>query len=190
MKDILKIAFMVACLMVLIAGMAAAQAPKIGVGASGGINVPVLQDDQKAGSIFEFRGRFQALPFLALEPKLSFSSYGSPDTFEDVVWDVDGSKLVAYGVDGILGSGGGVPGIHPFFVGGIGMYSISNDQTEAFLESQTKFGWSAGVGLGIGIAPQMEIDVRSKLHVIMYEGSSSKKSLAIVGGLNYYFGGK
>ena len=189
MKAILKISFMAVCLMVLVAGMAAAQAPKIGVGASGGINVPILQDDQKAGSIFEIRGRLQALPFLAVEPKLSFSSYGSPDTFEDVVWDVDGSKLVAYGVDGILGGGGGV-GIRPFFIGGIGMYSISNDQTEAFLESQTKFGWSAGLGLGIGLAPQMELDVRSKLHVIMFEGSSSKKSLAIVGGLNYYFGGK
>lgn len=176
-------------LVLLLAGLASAQAPKFGVGASGGINIPIVQDDQKSGSIFEFRGKLQPLPFLGVEPKLSFSSYGSPDTFEDVVWDIDGSKLVMYGVDGVLGSGPGL-GPRPFFIFGLGMYSISNDDTEAFIESQTKFGWSAGVGLGIGVSPKFDIDVRGKLHVITYEGSSSKKSLAVTGGLNYYFGVK
>ncbi|MBD3258573.1 outer membrane beta-barrel protein [candidate division GN15 bacterium] len=178
------------CLVVLLAGIAQAQVPgpKFGVGASGGLNIPILQDDQESGSIFEFRGRLQPLPFLAVEPKISFSSYGSPDTFEDVVWDVDGSKLVMYGVDGVLGGGAGI-GIRPMFVVGLGFYNIKNDDTEAFLESQTKFGWSFGAGLGIGVAPKIELDVRAKAHIVMYEGSSSKKSLAITGGLNYYFGG-
>ena len=182
-----KILFMCA-LVLLMAGMAAAQAPKFGFGASGGINIPIIQDDQKAGSIFEFRARFQALPFLSVEPKLSFSSYGSPDTFEDVVWDVDGSKIVAYGVDGVLGGASG-PSVKPFFVFGLGMYNIKNDDTEVYLESKTRFGWSTGLGLGIGLGPAIELDARAKLHVISYEGSSSKKSLAITGGLNYYFGG-
>jgi len=173
----------------LLAGAVSAQMPKLGIGASGGVNVPVLQDDQKAGSIFEFRGRVAALPFLIVEPKISFSSYGSPDTFEDIVWDVDGSKLVAYGVDAVLGGGMGTAGIRPFFVGGIGMYSISNEDTEAFLESQSKFGWSAGLGLNIGVAPTFDVDIRGKAHIITYEGSSSKKSLSVGGGINYYFGG-
>ncbi len=186
MKGLLTTA--IAVLLLTAGGMA--QAPAFGVGASGGINVPIIQDDQESGSIFEIRGRLEAVPFLVVEPKLSFASYGSPDTFNDVVWDIDGSKLVMYGVDGVLSGGMSGVGFKPFFVGGIGFYNIKNDDTEAFLESKTKFGWSAGVGFALGLSPQLDLDVRGKLHVIMHEGSSSKKSAALIGGVNFYFGGK
>ncbi len=175
---------------VLLVGAAEAGELKLGLGATGGINIPIVQDDQKAGSIFEFRGRLQAIPLIVVEPKLFFSSYGSPETFEDIVWDVDGSKIVAYGIDALIGGGMGSQGFKPFFVAGAGLYRISNDDTENLLESQTRFGWSFGAGFGIGVTPAIDIDVRSKVHIITFEGSSSKKSVSIGGGLNYYFGGE
>jgi opacity protein-like surface antigen len=176
--------------MVLLISAAEAGDLKLGVGATGGINVPIVQDDQKAGSIFEFRGRLQAVSMVVVEPKLFFSSYGSPETFEDIVWDVDGSKIVAYGIDALVGGGMGSQGFKPFIVAGVGLYSISNDDTKSFMASQTKFGWSAGLGFGIGVTPAIDIDVRSKVHIITFEGSSSKKSVSVGGGLNYYFGGE
>ena len=168
--------------------LAVAQGSKMGVGASGGMNMPLLQDDQKSGSTFEFRGRFQAVPLFVLEPKLSLTYYGSPDEIEGVAWDIGGSKITSYGVDAVLSGPMDAIGLKPFFVAGIGFYKTSNDDTENVLESATKFGWSAGLGFGIGVSPKFDVDVRGKAHVISHEGSSSKKSVALYGGLNYYFG--
>jgi hypothetical protein len=39
-----------------------------------------------------------------------------------------------------------------------------------------------------GVAPSLGIDVRGKLDVINSEGGGSKKSAAVLGGINYYFG--
>ncbi|RKX27397.1 MAG: hypothetical protein DRP45_01165 [Candidatus Zixiibacteriota bacterium] len=183
-----KQVIIVGVLVMMAVSFAGAQTPKFGVGFSGGINIPIIQDDQKSGSIFEFRARFSALPFLTIEPKLSFSSYGSPDTFEDIIWDVDGSKITAYGVDGILGGALSGPGFAPFFVAGMGWYKISNDSYETIQDSETKFGFSGGMGFAIGITPKFSIDARAKAHFISWDGGA-KKSLALLGGLNYAFGG-
>jgi len=175
-------------LMLLAVSHLAAEPIRYGVGASAGFNIPVLQDDQSKGTTFEFRARFAPAPFLTVEPKLSLTSYGSPDSFGDIgTWDIDGSKITAYGVDGVLGSAMGGPGFWPFFTAGIGFHSVSNSDTEAFIESQTKFGWNAGLGAAIGVSPQLAIDVRGRAHFISW-GGTAKKSLSIIGGLNYHFG--
>ena len=75
------------------------------------------------------------------------------------------------------------------FMGGVGFYKTSNDDTENLQESETKLGFSGGLGLAIGLSPQFELDARGQLHVIPSEGGASKKSVTLLVGININFGG-
>jgi opacity protein-like surface antigen len=179
------------CMMLALAALATpvmSQGIKLGVGVNGGLDIPVLQDDQKQGTIFGFRGRVNLIPLITVEPNLMFTSYGDPDLddpdYEGITADLDGSKITSYGVDGTIGTGFGMPGFQPFGIAGIGMYKVKNDQTG---EDDSNFGWSAGLGFGLGITPQIGADIRGKAVVIPIEGASKKSIVATVG-LYYYFG--
>jgi hypothetical protein len=185
----MRILLLTVGVLLLFLSVAPAQTPAIGVGFSGGMDIPIIQEDQSSGSIFELRARVRSLPWLMVEPKLSFIRHGAPE-FDSFNFDIDGSSVTAYGADVVLGGGMGLTGLRPFFVGGIGFYSVSNDDTEVAFESGTDFGWSAGLGFDFGFSPTLSLDLRGKLHVISSEGDASKKSAAITGGLNYYFGGR
>jgi opacity protein-like surface antigen len=185
----MRILLLVLGVMLLLVPQILAQSPVLGVGASGGMNIPIVQEDQSSGLVFEFRARVKSLSWLVLEPKLSFIKNGDPDS-DDFTFDIAGSKITAYGADVVLGGGMGLTGFRPFFVAGIGFYSVGNDDTEVAFEVGTDFGWSAGFGFDFGFSPNMGLDIRGKLHVISAEGDATRKSAAITGGLNYYFGGK
>ncbi|MBD3403733.1 outer membrane beta-barrel protein [candidate division GN15 bacterium] len=161
---------------------------KFGVGAFGGVNIPIVQDDQSSGSIFGFKVRYQVIPILTLEPNISFSSYGSPDA-EDFEYDVDGSSVTSYGLDVTLGNPVGKMGFKPYFVVGLGFYNQKNDQIDdVFGDPGSQTGLSGGVGFGVGFSPQFDIDIRGQAHIAGTEGDASRKSLALTAGLNYYFG--
>lgn len=176
---------LVVCLMV--ASAASAQGIKYGVGVFGGMQIPVVQDGEKAGSTFGFKGRVALGTFLAAEPMISFSKYGS-DEVEGFDYDIDGSKVTAYGLDVTLGNMPGRLGVMPYFVLGAGFYKQENDALEAFDNVATKIGWSGGLGLGVGFSPKFAIDVRGKVHVASAVEGGSFKSASITGGLNYNFG--
>jgi opacity protein-like surface antigen len=178
-------------LVLLLPSLGSAQGAKFGIGVSGGLNIPVVQDDQGSGSTFGFRAIIKALPVITLEPNLSISRYGDPDFgLEGVTNDLEGSKLTSYGLDAVLGAPMGARGIRPFALVGLGFYKATRDQAGDFESGDADFGWAAGLGLAFGFSPKMAIDVRGKFNMIPVEGGSSKKSVFIVGGLNYYFGGK
>ena len=44
------------------------------------------------------------------------------------------------------------------------------------------------MGFVIGVTPKLSVDVRGKAHFITWDGGA-KKSVALMGGLNYAFGG-
>ncbi len=164
---------------IFISTVAAAQTPKMGVGAFGGLTIPIIQDDQGSGKIFGFMARFK-LGFLSLEPNVAFAKYGEPDPVEGIDLGIDGSKVTSYGVDAVLGGGPGVPGFKPIFVGGIASYKMKNDDTQY---DESRIGYSGGLGFLFGFSPKLDLSVRGKLHVIPLDGGGSKKSASVTGGL-------
>jgi hypothetical protein len=160
-----------------------AQGLKLGVGAFGGMNIPVVQDDQKTGSVFGFRAGLRVLPFLIAEPNVTFGKWGSPDEVEGVKWEIDGSKINSYGIDAIIGNVHGIKGFKPYGILGAGIYSIKNDDTGY---DESKLGFSGGFGFGIGLSPMLDVDVAGRL-VVAAQEEGSKKALFVTAGLNYYF---
>ncbi len=172
-------------LVVLLAQPALAGGITFGVGAAAGLDYPISQEDQAKGTVFGFKGRLKAIPSIALEPNIYFTKFGDPPEHEDFTYDIEGSKVTAYGVDVTLGSSFGGPGVKPYGLFGVGFYKVKRDQTD---QDNTDFGWSAGFGIEVGVNPTVGLDVRGKLVVIPTDGGASKKSASIIGGLNYYFG--
>jgi hypothetical protein len=168
--------------LILLASLASATAPKIGVGAFGGVSIPVVQKDQAQGTEFGLRARLTLLSFLSGEAQLAFTKWGKPDPIEGIPW-TEGSKVTSFGVNGVLGGGPG-PGVKPFFVVGAGSYKIKNDETTQEL---TRMGYSGGLGIGIGFGPKIGLDVRGEAVVVPLEEGGSKKAVKVTGGLFYNF---
>ena len=179
----------VATTMLILPAALTAQGASFGVGLSGGLNLPIAQQDQASGTAFGVRGIVKALPMVTLEPNLYFGKYGEP-TIEDLsTTGLDGSKVTSYGIDARLGAPLGSPGFKPYALVGLGFYKAKRDQTAMFEDDDTDFGWSAGLGMAYDFSPSVGLDLRGRFNLIPVEGGSSKKSVFIVGGLNYYFGG-
>lgn len=158
--------------------------PKLGVGVFGGLTLPIVQDDQKSGTVFGFYGRLKLIPILVFEPNISFAKYGDPDPISGVNLGIVGSKVTSFGVDAVLGAGPGAPGMTPFFFGGIGSYSIKNDDTDF---DESAIGFSGGLGLGFNLG-MLDLNVRGRAIVIPLEDGGSKKSATATVGLSYVLG--
>lgn len=168
-----------------------AQGISLGVGASGGLNIPIVQNDQASGTAFGIRGLVGLMSFVRVEPNISFAKYGDPTIDEPgITSDLDGSKLTSYGVDAVLGAPMGTPGLAPFGLVGAGFYKAKRDQTADFDSGDSDFGWRFGLGLGMGLSSGLALDVRGVLNLVTVEGGSSKKTIFAQAGLNYFFGGK
>jgi len=170
-------------LLVLLTPIINAQGTKIGVGAFGGLNMPIVQDDQGNGSIFGFKARVKVMSFLIAEPYVMFGKWGSPDPVEGIDLGIDGSKLTSFGVDAQVGSMPGASKFRPYGLVGAGIYKIKNDDTGY---DESKLGFSFGLGAGIGLTPMLDLDFGGKL-IIAPQEEGSKKALLITGGLIYYF---
>lgn len=181
----MKKVLIVCCLAALLSGAVSAQSIKVGIGFSAGMDVPIGQEDQKSGSIFGFKARLKLLPAIAVEPNLYFTKYGQPTPEGIPDYDLPGSKITAYGVDVTLGSRIGGAGVKPYGVLGAGRYSVKRDEAD---QEISKVGWSAGLGVEIGVTSAVGLDVRGKLVVIPWDGGDSKKSAVLTGGITYYLG--
>ena len=154
----------------------------VGVGAFGGVGIPVVQEDQSQGTVFGIRGSVKMLLNITLEPHVTFLKYGDPD-IDVIIDDPTGAKVNAFGVDARLGSLAG-QGLSPFFFAGIGIYKTKNDD---FQIDNSEVGISGGLGVEIGVSPSLGLEVRGRLDVIGTEGGGSKKAALITAGVNYHF---
>jgi opacity protein-like surface antigen len=159
--------------------------PKFGAGVFAGLSIPLLQDDQSQGFEYGFKGRFGVASLIVLEPYVSFVKWGEPDPVDDVVLGIDGSKVTSFGLEASLGNSPGQMGLVPYFVAGIGSYKVKNEDTGY---ESSKFGFSAGLGLGVGLSPKFSLDVRGKAIVAPQEEGGSKKAIGATAGINFSFG--
>jgi opacity protein-like surface antigen len=174
---------LVTLLVVLLSPLAEAEGILLGAGASGGLNIPIAQDDQGSGSVFGIMARIRFLSIFVAEPNVTFGKWGEPDAIRGIDLGIDGSKINSYGVNATVGNLPGVEGIKPFaFVGGA-IYSVKNDDTGY---DESKLGWSLGLGVAYGVAPTFDIDIRGTT-VIAPQEEGSKKAAYITGGVTYYF---
>jgi hypothetical protein len=180
-----KAVLVLVCLAVLVSvAQAVSPEPRIGVGAFAGLNIPVIQKDQKSGTEFGFRARIALLPFLVAEPNFTMVKWGKPDAVDGVVLGINGSKVTSFGLDATLGFAPGTKGFKPFGIIGIGSYKVKNDDTKY---DQSNIGFCGGIGFGLGVAPKIDIDVRGKAVVIPQTDGGSKKGLSLTAGLGYSF---
>lgn len=159
-----------------------AMADMTGFGIVAGGLYPVAQDDQESGKTFGAKFRFRLTGPLVLEPNANFGSFG--DVTVDGVGSRDGSTMNHYGLDVLFGGLPAAIGPKPYlFIGG-GVYNIKRDGAVTV----NKSGWSFGAGLAVGVMKILDIEVRGRFNIASYDGSTSKKSVAVTGGLIYYFG--
>lgn len=175
----MKRTLLAAVVMLLACSAVQAQAPSLGIGAFGGVNIPIVQDDQGNGTVFGIRARVKLLPFLVAEPNFLLSKWGDPDAIDGIVLG-EGSKITGFGLDATLGGLPGSVGFKPFFFAGIGSFKIKNDLT-GFDESN--IGYKGGLGIGLGLSPKFDVDVRGGLLVVPQEDGGSKKGALITGGV-------
>lgn len=162
-----------------------AQDIKFGIGAFGGGNIPIAQEDQATGSAIGFKARIQPLAFpLVAEPVVTFSKWGAPDPVNGIDLGIDGSKINYFGLDVTLGGVPGKKGLKPLALLGAGMYKVENDDTRY---DESKLGWAFGLGLMFGLSPNFDIDVRGTALIAPQE-EGSKKGVLVTGGLTYNFG--
>jgi len=181
----MKKVILVILLLAFLSPMAGAEGVKLGAGVFGGLNIPIVQQDQGSGTAFGVRGKLHFSSFFGAEPNIVFGKWGDPGEVDGFELGISGSSVTSFGVDLVLGGMPGTVGFKPFVFAGLGMYSIKNDDTDY---DESKFGFDGGLGVAIGLSPIIDIETRGTLFLAGMEGGLSKKAVMITAGINYYFG--
>lgn len=154
-----------------------------GVGAFGGVSIPVVQDDAANGMVFGGHLKL-SLGMLGIEPNFTYFKNGDWE-FDDLPGETfEGSKVTSVGVNLLLG-GGAPTGFRFFPFVGAKYYNYKQDIPD-FSDSQ--LGFDGGLGIEIGSGP-IGVEARGSLEVLPLDPEGSRKWVQVTGGLNYYFGG-
>lgn len=166
-----------AALLALLASAGAAHALSVGVGAFGGVSVPIVQDDTGQGSQFGIRVPVNLVPMVNVEPYFASTSGG--DAEEDFGTRT-GLDVSAFGANLLFPFGAGIR-FFPFV--GIGSHTLKREGQDDI----TKTGYN--FGLGLGFSPPvagLSIDVRGELNAVV-DGDVSRKWANATVGVSYNF---
>jgi hypothetical protein len=159
-------------------------------GIYGGLNAPIVQEDAKAGTGFGARVKFAPTPLLGVAAFFESRSYGDPERtifegqpIEQTVTS-DGGKVTVFGIEGLIGSVGGGPGPHFYWMIGLGNYKWTRDG----YEDLSKVGFHVGPGLEIGFPVGIGVEAKAKFEVVPTGGGGSRKNGLLFVGANYHFG--
>ncbi|MGB7062182.1 MAG: outer membrane beta-barrel protein [Candidatus Zixiibacteriota bacterium] len=159
-------------------------AGKFSLGAFGGLNIPLAQDDAKSGALFGAKGRVLLLPYLGIEPYFSFAEYGAKDVeVRGVSFAGKSGDITSFGADLVLGSISGM-GKTKFY----GLVGInSNTYKREGIPDESGLGLAFGSGLEFFPTEMLSLEFRAKYHPIKL-GDGGRVHLELSGGVNYYFG--
>lgn len=157
----------------LAAGVAGAAT--IGIGAFGGVGVPILQDDNGRATEFGVRAPVSLIPLITVEPY--FLSSNGTDKDQDLGGGVtitrSGIDVTGFGANAMLTMGGPVS-FYPFV--GIGSHKLKRDGVE-----ETRTTYSFGLGLGISPMPKLTLHLRGQLDAAVQDETSRKWGVVTVG---------
>jgi len=158
----MKRACCVIALLALALTAGVAGAASIGVGAFGGVSVPVVQDDNGQGSLFGVRVPVSVVPLITVEPYFAKGSGGDKDQGG---FTRSGIDLTAFGANVMLTFGGALK-LYPY--AGIGSHKLERTGLDA-----TTTGYNFGLGLGFSppIA-KLAVHVRGELNSVLEENDS------------------
>ena len=161
-----------------------ASARRFSVGAFGGLNIPIAQDDTKSGALFGAKVRIPLLPFLALEPNFATAQFGGKDVeVPGKSFPRDGGNFTSFGADLLIGSMSGMSKMRFYGLAGIN----SNNYSRQDIEDETGLGLALGTGFEFFPTEILSLELRAKYHAIKL-GDGGRSHLEVSGGLNYYFG--
>jgi len=171
-----------ACALAASAQAGAMGLAKLGIGAYGVTNIPVVQDDAESGALYGIRARLGVLSALAIEPSISFIKSGDAEVDYDVE-GLEGQTLTIEGPDMTSFAVNLVWGGAAYGTAGIGVTSLDLHQPGLDSTSETTYNFGGGAEIAAG---PVSIDLSARLYVINNVDKASRKSLAIMAGVNYY----
>ena len=155
-----------------------AGATSVGVGAFGGMSLPILQDDNGLGTLMGLRAPVSLLSLVTVEPYFAKTSGGDKDLdIEGAPFTRSGIDVTGFGANVLLTFGGKIQ-LYPF--AGIGSYKLSR----AGSEDLTNTAYTFGLGLGISPMPKLSIHVRGELAAAV-DGETSRKWANATVGVSY-----
>ena len=155
----------------------AARAASIGFGFFAGASVPVVQEDQDNGSLWGLRAPVKLVPLLTVEPYFSSAALGDKtQSVGGFSVTREGSDVTSFGLNAMLTMGGPVR-FYPFAGIGSAKYERTG-QDESFTA------WNLGMGLGIGIIPKLDLDLRGEFQAAS-DGDVSRKVVNLSLGASY-----
>jgi len=165
----------------LFAFASTASAGGIGIGAFGGVSVPVVQDDNGQGTMLGVRVPVSLIPLLTLEPYYAKTTGGDKDQeVGGTTFTRSGIDLTSYGANVMLTFGSGFQ-MYPY--AGIGTTKSERSGLDA---SSTGYNF----GLGFGISPpalKLAIHLRGELAAVLEEDAtqSARKWANVTVGVSY-----
>ena len=156
-------------LLALVVGVPSARAAEIGIGAFGGVSIPVLNDLSEQGTQFGVRVPVNLLPLLTIEPFFASSALGeAEEEFGGVTYTRDGGDVTAFGANVLFTFGSPMLKFTPFV--GIGSYKLERDGAEEVSD----MGLGFGLGLAVSPVPKFSINLRGELASIITDETSQK----------------
>jgi hypothetical protein len=155
-----------------------AGAASVGVGAFGGMSLPIVQDDNGQGTMMGLRAPVSLLPLVTVEPY--FAKISGGDKNQDIEGETitrSGLDVTGFGANLLLTFGGKIQ-LYPF--AGIGSYKLTRDGSE----DVTNTAYTFGLGLGISPLPKLSIHLRGELAAAV-EGETSRKWANATIGVSY-----
>lgn len=157
----------------------------ISVGAFGGLNIPLVQDDAKSGNGFGVKAKFSPVPMIAGAVFYESRDFGDPElTIFGQTMSIDGGKVSAFGAEVLIGNVGGGMGPHFYWTVGFCSYKWTRDGQDDL----SKIGYHIGPGFELVLPVNIGLEIRGKFEVIPTDGGGSRKNALVFIGANYHFG--
>jgi len=164
-------------------GGAALGVAKTGIGAYGFVHVPILQDDAATGSLYGVRGRFGLLPLLQAEVSIMTLSGGeSSIRVGEQTVRLDSPEMTSFTLNVVFKMGGSIA-LSTYATGGVGWTLLSVPDGRGATREPTI---NVGAGMEVGLGP-VSADVSPRLFIVNTAGGASRKTIALLAGVNYFF---